>query len=134
MNNIIDVTNFFIRGVKPAYLSKPITSLMVGMTLLDKMVEKKDVLTIESIPTVCKVMFEDDKVNWGRILTIIWIGVHLKGKYPDQTDIIYNAIVVELLKHKTWIMNQRSYMEKLYDYVKGFYHTDENDYQYFVLT
>lgn len=138
MEDVITVTNFFIRGIKPYTMNSRIQSLLAGMTLFDSHSKTNDLdsegLTVESIPSVCKVMLQDGKMNWGRILAIIWLGVHIKKRYPDETNNIYNAIVQQLLNQKQWIMRQNSYIVQLCDYVASFFGSVSNDNKYFVLT
>jgi hypothetical protein len=146
MEDIIAVTNLFIRGVKPSvmnnhlemiigvmeYFDKPSVmnnhlEMIIGvMEYFNKLPDEQDILTIESIPQIFNRMFGDRKINWGRILTIIWVGVYLKDKYPDQTDHIYNIIVIE------WFMDQRPLCRKVIDYIKSFIWAEDDVSKFFI--
>lgn len=136
MNNIIIVANFFIRDIKPPYLNNHINALFTKMLLFDKVDLRsydENIISIETLPDICNIVFEDGENNWGRMLVIIWLGIQLKNKYSDKSVPIYNAVVAELLKHKEWVLNQRPYYEKLRDYIKSFFSQDDDN-KYFVLS
>lgn len=137
MEDVISVANFFIRGIKPHTMNSRIQALLTGMSLFDlKTTDLKnaDMLTVEGIPIACAEITQDGKMNWGRILAILWIGIYVKDHYPAETNKIYNAIVRELLTQKKWIESQNSYIVQLCDYIASYFGSSSNDNKYYVLT
>ena len=128
MEDILMVANIFIRELRPKNLSEPVKTMLSCMTKFEDLVTFADSFTPESIPKISETIFEDGQVTWGRLLAVVWVGVHVKGLYPDKSDEVFDIVVDELFKRKEWILGQQSFSTRLMSYVKSFfYNNDEHD-------